>query len=163
MFKGDLFEQWLDNEAQRVLTKLNENEPLSQDDKLIVVIKGLTNHIVHLDAEIKEELIRQRQDSDRRFEQVDKRIEQVDNKIEQMDKKIEQMDKRLEQVDKKLEQVDRRFEQVDKRFENVNNKFEKITDELKNIYGAINSQTWKVIGAVGLIVHLGKLIETFGK
>jgi len=29
------------------------------------------------------------------------------------------------------------------------------------LYWAINTQTWKMIGAVGLIVLLGKLIERF--
>jgi len=31
------------------------------------------------------------------------------------------------------------------------------------MYQAINNQTWKMIGAVGFIVLLGRLIENFGK
>jgi uncharacterized protein (DUF3084 family) len=64
--------------------------------------------------------------------------------------------KRFEQVDKRLEQIDKRFEQVDKRFEVMQ-------IELQKVYQAINSQTWKMIGSVGLIVILGKLIDDFGK
>jgi uncharacterized coiled-coil DUF342 family protein len=55
-------------------------------------------------------------------------------------------------TDKRFEQVDKRFEQVDKRFEEMNN-------EIKKIYQAINNQTWKMLGGVGLIVILGKIID----
>ncbi|VFM95898.1 MAG: hypothetical protein BECKG1743D_GA0114223_100242 [Candidatus Kentron sp. G] len=126
MLEDDIFGQWLDTEAERVLIRLKNNEPITQDDKLIIVIKGQTNHIRHLDVDLRQEMIALRQDMDRRFEQVDKRIEQVD----------------------------KRFEQIDKRFESNN-------EEIKQLYRAINAQTWKMISAVGLIVLLGKLIERF--
>jgi hypothetical protein len=38
MFDETLFERWLEAEAERVRQKLKGDEPLSQDDKLIVVI-----------------------------------------------------------------------------------------------------------------------------
>jgi chaperonin cofactor prefoldin len=64
-------------------------------------------------------------------------------------------------VDKRFEQMrtdmDKRFEQVDKRFEQVDKRFEQTHEELKKLYQAINSQTWKMIGAIGLIVVLARL------
>nr|VFK30111.1 MAG: hypothetical protein BECKMB1821G_GA0114241_10594 [Candidatus Kentron sp. MB] len=124
MLENDIFGQWLDTEAERVLGKLHSEQPLTQDDKLIIILKGQENHFRHLDVELRQEMIALREDMDRRFEQVDKR-----------------------------------FEQVEKRFEQVDKHFEAITDEIKQIYQSINTQTWKMIGAIGLIVLLGKLIE----
>nr|VFJ92258.1 MAG: hypothetical protein BECKH772B_GA0070898_100277 [Candidatus Kentron sp. H]VFK00825.1 MAG: hypothetical protein BECKH772A_GA0070896_102041 [Candidatus Kentron sp. H]VFK04855.1 MAG: hypothetical protein BECKH772C_GA0070978_102151 [Candidatus Kentron sp. H] len=105
MLENDLFEEWLDAEAKRVLTKLRENAPLTQDDKLVIVLKGQMNHFQHLDVELRQEMTTLRRD----------------------------MDKRLEAI----------------------------TDEIRQLYKAINAQTWKMMGAVGLIVLLGRLIEHF--
>nr|VFK20563.1 MAG: hypothetical protein BECKLPF1236B_GA0070989_12161 [Candidatus Kentron sp. LPFa] len=112
MLENDIFEEWLQDEAKRVLAKLKDNQLLTQDDKLIIVLKGQINHFHHLDVELRGEMRTLRQDMDRRFEQVDRR-------------------------------------------------FEAVTDEIKQLYRAINAQTWKMIGAVGLIVLLGRLIESF--
>nr|VFK63925.1 MAG: hypothetical protein BECKUNK1418G_GA0071005_103929 [Candidatus Kentron sp. UNK]VFK70756.1 MAG: hypothetical protein BECKUNK1418H_GA0071006_103729 [Candidatus Kentron sp. UNK] len=147
MLENDIFEQWLAAEAERVLTKLKNSEIITHDDKLIIVLKGQTNHFQHLDVELRQEMVALRQDMDRRFEQVQERFER--------------MDKRFEEFDKRFERVDKRFEQVDKRFEQVDRRFEAMTDEIKRLYRAINAQTWKIISAVGLIVLLGKLIENF--
>nr|VFK11401.1 MAG: hypothetical protein BECKLPF1236A_GA0070988_100542 [Candidatus Kentron sp. LPFa]VFK27582.1 MAG: hypothetical protein BECKLPF1236C_GA0070990_100492 [Candidatus Kentron sp. LPFa] len=112
MLENDIFEEWLQDEAKRVLAKLKDNQILTQDDKLIIVLKGQINHFHHLDVELRGEMRTLRQDMDRCFEQVDRR-------------------------------------------------FEAVTDEIKQLYRAINAQTWKMIGAVGLIVLLGRLIESF--
>ena len=53
--------------------------------------------------------------------------------------------------------MDKRFEQMEKRFEQVDKRFEQTQDELRKIYQAINGQTWKMIGAIGLIIVLGRL------
>nr|VFJ92043.1 MAG: hypothetical protein BECKLFY1418A_GA0070994_102017 [Candidatus Kentron sp. LFY] len=131
MLENDIFNEWLNAEADRVLTKLKGNELLTQDDKLIIVLEGQMNHFQHLDVELRQEMVTLRTDMDRRFEQVYKRFEQVY---------------------KHFEQVDKRFEQFDKRFE-------VITDEIKQLYRTVNAQTWKMIGAVGVIVLLARLIE----
>ena len=47
----------------------------------------------------------------------------------------------------------------DKRFEQVDKRFEQLSGEIREIYKAINSQTWKMIGAIGLIVVLSKLVD----
>nr|VFK11402.1 MAG: hypothetical protein BECKLPF1236A_GA0070988_100543 [Candidatus Kentron sp. LPFa]VFK27583.1 MAG: hypothetical protein BECKLPF1236C_GA0070990_100493 [Candidatus Kentron sp. LPFa] len=126
MLENDIFEEWLQYEAKRVLAKLKDNQLLTQDDKLIIVLKGQMNHFHHLDVELRGEIRTLRED----------------------------MNTLRQDMDQRFEQVDRRFEQVDKRFEAV-------TDEIKQLYRAINAQTWKMIGAVGLIVLLGRLIESF--
>nr|VFJ55796.1 MAG: hypothetical protein BECKDK2373C_GA0170839_105011 [Candidatus Kentron sp. DK]VFK10065.1 MAG: hypothetical protein BECKLPF1236A_GA0070988_1003122 [Candidatus Kentron sp. LPFa]VFK32875.1 MAG: hypothetical protein BECKLPF1236C_GA0070990_1018411 [Candidatus Kentron sp. LPFa]VFK80059.1 MAG: hypothetical protein BECKSD772D_GA0070982_108212 [Candidatus Kentron sp. SD] len=119
MLENDLFEQWLAEEAARVLAKLKNNEPLTQDDKLIIVLKGQMNHFHHLDVELRQEILTLRQDMDRRFEEVNKRFDTITGEIKQ------------------------------------------INEEIKRMYQAINGQTWKMIGAVGVIVLLGKVIENF--
>ena len=60
--------------------------------------------------------------------------------------------------------MDKRFEQVDKRFEemrkDMDRRFEQTQEELKKLYQAINTQTWKMIGAIGLIVVLARLADS---
>nr|VFK18026.1 MAG: hypothetical protein BECKLFY1418C_GA0070996_10384 [Candidatus Kentron sp. LFY] len=131
MLENDIFNEWLNAEADRVLTKLKGNELLTQDDKLIIVLEGQMNHFQHLDVELRQEMVTLRTDMDRRFEQVYKRFEQVYKRFEQFDKRFEQFDKR----------------------------FEVITDEIEQLYRTVNAQTWKMIGAVGVIVLLARLIE----
>jgi uncharacterized protein (DUF3084 family) len=135
MFQDDIFEEWLDKEAKQALDKFKNNETITIEDKMILTLKAQTNHFYHLDKEIREDIQGLRSDTNKRFEQVDKRFEQID----------------------------KRFEQVDKRFEQVDKRFEVMQIELQKVYQAINSQTWKMIGSVGLIVILGKLIDDFGK
>nr|VFK30441.1 MAG: hypothetical protein BECKLPF1236C_GA0070990_101109 [Candidatus Kentron sp. LPFa] len=119
MLENDIFEQWLHDEAKRVLAKLKDNQLLTQDDKLIIVLKGQINHFHHLDVELRGEMRTLRQD--------------MNNLRQDMNAMRQDMDRR----------------------------FEAVTDEIKQLYRAINAQTWKMIGAVGLIVLLGRLIESF--
>ena len=67
------------------------------------------------------------------------------------------MDKRFEQIDKRFEQVDKRFEEMRK---DMDRRFEQTQEELKKLYQAINTQTWKMIGAIGLIVILARLADS---
>ena len=143
---NDIFGQWLSVEAQRVLAKIEADEPLTQDDKLIIVINGQMNHFHHLDVELRQDM-----------RNLDIRLSQEVGALRT------DMDKRFEQVDKRFEQVDKRFEQVDRRFEAMHGEIKDIHKEIKNLYQAINSQTWKMIGAMGLamgvFVSLSKLLE----
>ncbi len=116
MFDNSGFEQWLDENAQKAMQKVTNNEALKSEEIIVLVLKAQTNHITHLEQDLRGEILTLRKDMNDRFEQVDKRFEQVQ---EQMNRRFEQVDKRFEQVDKRFEQVDKRFEQVDKRFESV--------------------------------------------
>ena len=89
MLEDDIFKQWLDDEASRVLAKLKTEVPLDQDDKLIIVIKGQMNHLHHLDVELRQEMKALRKDMDRRFEQMDRRFEQMDSRFDAMGQRME--------------------------------------------------------------------------
>nr|VFK15873.1 MAG: hypothetical protein BECKLPF1236B_GA0070989_10852 [Candidatus Kentron sp. LPFa] len=67
MLENDIFEQWLAAEAERVLAKLKNSEIITHDDKLIIVLKGQTNHFQHLDVELRQEMVALRRDMDRRW------------------------------------------------------------------------------------------------
>jgi len=56
MFREDIFDKWLNNESQKVQLKLEKDEALTQDDKLIVLIKQQSNHIFHLDIDLRKEI-----------------------------------------------------------------------------------------------------------
>ncbi len=133
MFDDKFFDEWLNNQSQRVMQKVADGQGIQPEEMMILMLKAQTNHFAHLDQDLRNEMIELRHDMDRRFEQVDKRFEEM----------RADMDKRFEQVDKRFEQVDKRFEQTQ--------------EELKKIYQAINAQTWKMIGAIGLIIVLGRL------
>ena len=109
MFDNSGFEQWLDENAQKAMQKVTNNEALKSEEIIVLVLKAQTNHITHLEQDLRGEILTLRKDMNDRFEQVQ----------EQMNRRFEQVDKRFEQVDKRFEQVDKRFEQVDKRFESV--------------------------------------------
>jgi hypothetical protein len=100
MIESDIFEQWLDADAKRVVGKLTNHESLTQDDKLTVVIKSLTNHVAHLDVELRSEI-----------KAVNTNVELLSS---DMDKRFSEVDKRFGEMQS---QFDKRFGEVDKRFE----------------------------------------------
>ena len=77
MFDNNFFEKWLDKQAEAAQEKIANQESLSQNDMLVLVLKAQTNHIHHLGKNLHEEIVTLRQDMYRRFEQVDKRFEQM--------------------------------------------------------------------------------------
>ena len=108
MFDNSGFEQWLDENAQKAMQKVTNNEALKSEEIIVLVLKAQTNHITHLEQDLRGEILTLRKDMNDRFEQVDKRFEQVQ----------EQMNRRFEQVDKRFEQVDKRFESVQAQINN---------------------------------------------
>jgi len=153
MFQDDIFEKWLDSESKSVLTKFQTNEPLTVEDKMILTLKAQTNHFYHLDQDIRKDISELDKKTMTAISELDKKTMTAISELKT------DSDKRFEQVDKRFEQVDKRFEQVDKRLEQVDKRFEQLSGEIREIYKAINSQTWKMIGAIGLIVVLSKLVD----
>jgi len=111
MFDDKFFEDWLDNQAQKVMEQVASGQSILPEQMMILVLKAQTNHFAHLDIELREDI-----------QTLDKRLSgEMQNMNERLSKEMQElrkdMDKRFEQVDKRFEQVDKRFEQVDKRFE----------------------------------------------
>lgn len=61
------------------------------------------------------------------------------------------------------DEQNKKWDEQNKKWEEQNRKWDDNTKNIQKIYESINNQTWKMVGAVGLIVILGKLIDTFGK
>lgn len=100
MFDDKFFEQWLDNQAQRVMNLVGEGKGIAPEDMMVLVLKAQTNHFAHLDHDLRtdmqlmdqrltEELIALRRDMDKRFEQIDRRFEQVDKRFEALTSRID--------------------------------------------------------------------------
>jgi len=104
MFDDKFFEQWLDNQAQRVMNLVGDGKAISPEEMMVLVLKAQTNHFAHLDIELREEIQGLREDMDKRFDLM----------REEMDKRFDLM---REEMNKRFEQVDKRFEQAEKRFE----------------------------------------------
>jgi enoyl reductase-like protein len=98
MFDNKLFEDWLDTEANKAMQKITSGKSTNSNEMMILVLKAQTNHIAHMEQDLRKEMIALRNDMDKRFEQVDKRFEQVDKRFEQVDKRFEQVDKRFDAV-----------------------------------------------------------------
>ena len=110
MFDNLGFEQWLDENAKKAMQKVTSNEALNSEEIIVLVLKAQTNHITHLEQDLRGEILMLRKDMNKRFEQVQ---EQMNSRFEQVDKRFEcaqeQMNMRFKQAQ---EQVDKRFESV---------------------------------------------------
>ena len=104
MFDDKFFDDWLENQAQKVMEKVASGEGIAPEQMMILMLKAQTNHFAHLDVELREdvknldirlssqmekmnerlsgEMRELRQDMDKRFEQVDKRFEQLTSRID---------------------------------------------------------------------------------
>jgi len=131
LFEDSMFDEWLDSEAKRVYKKFKEDEQLTTEDKMILMLKSQSNHFYHLDIELREKIDNFKLDVDQKFEKIDQKFEKIDQK----------------------------FEKIDQKFEKIDQKFEKINEQLIKLNGAINAQTWKMIGAIGLIAVFIKLAD----
>jgi len=103
MFDDKFFEDWLDNQAQKIMEEVASGEGIAPEKMMILMLKAQTNHFAHLDVDLRNEMIVLRKDMDKRFEQVDKRFEQVDKRFEQVDKHFEQVDKHFEQLTSRID------------------------------------------------------------
>jgi hypothetical protein len=102
MFESNVFEKWLDDKSKELVTKIGNQESLTSEEMIILVLKAQSNHFHHLDEDMRKDMHDLREDM------------QNDIKTLRQD-----MQDRFEQVDKRFEQVDKRFEQIDKRFDAV--------------------------------------------
>jgi archaellum component FlaC len=89
MFDDKFFDDWLDTQAQKVMSLVAEGESISPDQMMILMLKAQTNHFAHLDVDLRNDMKLLREDMDKRFEQVDKRLEQVDKRFEQLTSRID--------------------------------------------------------------------------
>ena len=160
MFDTAIFDRWLDDEAERVLHRLKSSEPLTQDDKLIIVLKGQANHFHHLDVELREEMQELREEiKDVRSDLTEFRGS-VNGEFKSVNEKFKSVGDEFKSVRDEFKSVREEFKSVNDQFKSVNDEFKSINNEFKRLYAAINTQTWRMIGAIGLIVLLGRLIDS---
>ena len=96
MFDNNIFETWLDEKSKELVSKIANQEPLTSEEMIILVLKAQSNHFHHLDEDLRKDMKELREDMDKRFEQVDKRFEQIEKRFEQVDKRFKQVDKRFD-------------------------------------------------------------------
>ena len=96
MFDDDFFIKWLDEEANKSMLKLNKQQQLSSNEMMVLMLKAQTNHIDHLETDLRGEMVTLRKDMDKKFEQVEKRFEQVDKRFEQVDKRFDHLTLRID-------------------------------------------------------------------
>ena len=89
MFDDDFFIKWLDEEANKSMLKLNKQQQLSSNEMMVLMLKAQTNHIDHLETDLRGEMVTLRKDMDKKFEQVEKRFEQVDKRFDHLTLRID--------------------------------------------------------------------------
>jgi gas vesicle protein len=142
MIETNIFEQWLDAEAGRVGQKLANNEHLSPDDKLTIVLKGLTNHVAHLDVDLRGEIAAV---STKLSEETTLLREQISSVRTELKTEISSVRTEL-----KTEISDFRND-VNKRFEKLEADGKDLRKEVIDIHKTLNGQVWKIVGALSLL------------
>nr|VFJ91302.1 MAG: hypothetical protein BECKLFY1418A_GA0070994_101515 [Candidatus Kentron sp. LFY] len=56
ILQNSIFEEWVDGEAERASSKLDTEEPLTRDDKLVIALKEQINHSHRLNEEFRQEI-----------------------------------------------------------------------------------------------------------
>ena len=72
MFENQLFDHWLQQKSQEILSKIDK-EKVTTEDMLILTLKAQTNHFHHMDVEFREE-----------FKKIDQRFETIDKKFDRL-------------------------------------------------------------------------------
>ena len=97
-FENSNFEIWINEQAQLAMRKVTSGETLKPTEIMILVLRAQTNHVAHLEQDLRKEMVglhREikdlREDMNKRFEQVDKRFEQVDRRLEKADSRMDAM------------------------------------------------------------------------
>ena len=82
MLYDNTFKQLLNAKSQEIVIKMGDGKALSSDEMIVLVLKAQTNHFVHLDQDLRTEMIDLRKDMDKRFEQVDKRFDAITTRMD---------------------------------------------------------------------------------
>ncbi|MCX7084551.1 MAG: hypothetical protein NTY69_03340 [Methylococcales bacterium] len=89
MFDDKFFDDWLENQALKVMEQVSGGQSISSDQMMILMLKAQTNHFAHLDVDLRSEMKALREDMDNRFEQVDRRFEQFDKRFDQLTSRMD--------------------------------------------------------------------------
>lgn len=65
MFENQLFDHWLNQKSQEILSKMDK-EKVTTEDMLVLTLKALTNHFHHMDVEFRDE-----------FKKIDKKFDRL--------------------------------------------------------------------------------------
>ena len=95
-FENKAFVAWLDEQAQLAMNKVTSGKGLESQEIMILVLKAQTNHVAHVEQDLRKDMFELREDMNKRFEQVDARLEQVDKRFEQVDKNMNAMIGRID-------------------------------------------------------------------
>ena len=97
MFENNIFDEYLEEESKRVLKKLKDEEVLTQDDKLIMILKSQTNHFHHLDIELREDIKELREDMDKGNKELREDMNKGNKELrEDMNKRFDAMILRMD-------------------------------------------------------------------
>lgn len=70
MFENQLFDHWLNQKSQEILSKMDK-EKVTTEDMLILTLKAQTNHFHHMDVEFRDE-----------FKKIDQRFTHIESKFD---------------------------------------------------------------------------------
>ena len=97
-FENKTFMAWLDEQSQLAMNKVTSGKGLETQEIMILVLKAQSNHVTHVEQDLRKDMIELREDMNKRFKQVDIRLEQVNARLDQVDKRFEQVDKNMNAI-----------------------------------------------------------------
>jgi gas vesicle protein len=165
VIETNIFEQWLDAEARRVGQKLANNENLTPDDKLTIVLKGLTNHVAHLNVDLRGEIAAV---STKLSEETTSLREQISSVRTELKVEISSVRTELKteissvRTELKTEISELRTD-VNRRFEKLEADVKDVRKEVIDIHKALNGQVWKIVGALSLLGTAAGAVSYFLK
>ena len=149
MIETNIFEQWLDAEAGRVGQKLANNEQLSPDDKLTIVLKGLTNHVAHLDVDLRGEIAAVGTKLGEESASLREDIASVRTELKQESTSLREQITSV-RTELKSEITSVRTE-LKTEISDLRNDVKDLRKEVIDIHKALNGQVWKIVGALSLL------------
>lgn len=118
---------------------------LEPDDKLTIVLKGVTNHVAHLDIEICEEIQLVRKEMNVRFGTFDSEIDNVQKHVSGLQKDVSELRNDVSDV------RNDRIKEISEIRKDMTGMHKSISIQIIEVHQAFNNQIWKIVGALSLI------------
>lgn len=77
MFENQLFDHWLNQKSQEILSKMDKDK-VTIEDTLILTLKAQTNHFHRIDVEFRDEFKK----IDEKFVRIDQRFDNLESKVD---------------------------------------------------------------------------------
>ncbi|MBD3767010.1 MAG: hypothetical protein IE928_03530 [Gammaproteobacteria bacterium] len=118
MFENDIFDTWLDNKSREIILKIDK-EKLTSEEMMILMLKAQTNHFVHLDVDLRNEMAELNKELRQEMSELNKELRQEMSELnKELRQEMSELNKELRQEMIELRKdMDKRFEALTTRID----------------------------------------------